>query len=952
MKAEIKLAMSLDPPAYIVGDINLYSVLSLRATYLSITHGNISESAKAYANYGLLLGLLEQKYKRGYEFADMGVQLAQKLNSKSQECTAGLLRGYWIHVWARHINGAAEVNYRSFVAGMDSGEIQFAAYNLFAVVFNRLFQGENLFDIGADIEKYWLISDKLKDDLLRISLAGCHIFIRQLSVEPDAEDSNALIANPEQIIYEGEVANFWTAVSAYYILRMHLACLTGQFDQGLDYIRKAEKVLNGSSGSTIYSAYFYYASLILLNVQSHLSPAEQHEAWEKISANQKQLGIWAESCPENFLHKYLLVEAERYRCLGQNKEAFDLYDQAIAQAKANQYVHEEALANELAAKFYLDWNKAKIAGVYLQEAYYCYVRWGATSKVVNLEIRYPELLRPILQPSPTLSNKPKTLGIPPNSATLVYAGTLYSSSSSSINQTLDFSSALRASQLLSGAIHLDALLEQLTQVILQNSGGDRCALIMPPREAQDMDSSWEVRAIAELSSISSRKVAERLRPYGDTGAGFRPERVQSQTTTLCSERLATHPDLPVQLIQYVKRTGKTFVSNSVPDTANSELPVVDEYLNQHQPKSVLCLPLIQQNTLVGIMYVQNQMTQGVFTDERLSLLTVLSTQAAISLENATLYHRLEGYNQRLEEQVTERTQELQANNVQLQQTLHQLQQTQAHLIQTERLSALGKMVSGIAHEINNPNNFIHGNLGYARRYFQNLFELIDLYEDPSVNTNTLAAKREEIDLVFLHKDVDKLLSSMEKGSCRIKGIVDDLQCFSGLDEAEHKNVNLHKRLDSTVLMVSHQLKLNDGVRKIKIIKDYGNIPSIHCSPSALNQAFFNIISNAIDALTEADDISNPTITIRTSQPDSQTLQIKIIDNGPGIAKSIQNQIFTPFFTTKDVGKGTGLGLAIAHRIVVATHGGRLEMQSEIGQGTEFCICLPTGHFNPHGLSRT
>lgn len=467
-----------------------------------------------------------------------------------------------------------------------------------------------------------------------------------------------------------------------------------------------------------------------------------------------------------------------------------------------------------------------------------------------------------------------------------------------------------------------------------------------------MDSSWEVRAIAELSSISSRKVAERLRPYGDTGAGFRPERVQSQTTTLCSERLATHPDLPVQLIQYVKRTGKTFVSNSVPDTANSELPVVDEYLNQHQPKSVLCLPLIQQNTLVGIMYVQNQMTQGVFTDERLSLLTVLSTQAAISLENATLYHRLEGYNQRLEEQVTERTQELQANNVQLQQTLHQLQQTQAHLIQTERLSALGKMVSGIAHEINNPNNFIHGNLGYARRYFQNLFELIDLYEDPSVNTNTLAAKREEIDLVFLHKDVDKLLSSMEKGSCRIKGIVDDLQCFSGLDEAEHKNVNLHKRLDSTVLMVSHQLKLNDGVRKIKIIKDYGNIPSIHCSPSALNQAFFNIISNAIDALTEADDISNPTITIRTSQPDSQTLQIKIIDNGPGIAKSIQNQIFTPFFTTKDVGKGTGLGLAIAHRIVVATHGGRLEMQSEIGQGTEFCICLPTGHFNPHGLSRT
>ncbi|MGB3532236.1 MAG: serine/threonine-protein kinase PknK, partial [Microcoleaceae cyanobacterium] len=386
----IKLLMVLETPAYITAKIELYTLFSLKAVHLSIEHGNVPESIKAYANYGLILTLSKGQYQRGYELADLALQLSYKFNSKSQRCQAGLLAGAWIQVWAKPITGAADINYQSFLAGLESGETQFAAYNLFGNIFNRLFQGEKLICIAEDIEKYQLIADKIKDKLLQTALAAAKIFITNLCLEEDTQEYNDLMIDAEKVIADGEASQTELALCLCYILRMHLCCLTANFEQGSYYRMKAESILNSVKGFTTYSGYYYYGSLILLNLYTGLSPKEHDNALQQIKSNQKQLKIWSESCSENFLHKYVLVEAEKCKILGKKAEAIELYDRAIAGAKENGYTQEEALGNELAAKFYLAWNKEIIASSYMIEAYYCYSRWGAKAKVAHLETHYPQ----------------------------------------------------------------------------------------------------------------------------------------------------------------------------------------------------------------------------------------------------------------------------------------------------------------------------------------------------------------------------------------------------------------------------------------------------------------------------------------------------------------------------------------------------------------------------------
>ena len=244
----------------------------MKAASLSVTHGNLPASIKAYANYGLLLGLIQSDYQKGYEFADLAMQLSYKLDSKSQECKAALLCGAWIHVWAKPIAGAAETNYQGFLAGIESGEIQFAAYNLYGNIFNRIFQGENLLSIAEDVEKYGSIADKIKDELLWISLAGAHIFTQKLCLTQIEQASSLSIVASEKTIQQGKTSQTWFGVCLYYILKMHLACLIADFEEGLQYEAAAGKILNSAIGFTTYSDYYYYGSLILLNGTVELSP--------------------------------------------------------------------------------------------------------------------------------------------------------------------------------------------------------------------------------------------------------------------------------------------------------------------------------------------------------------------------------------------------------------------------------------------------------------------------------------------------------------------------------------------------------------------------------------------------------------------------------------------------------------------------------------------------------
>ncbi|MBD1900835.1 HAMP domain-containing protein [Coleofasciculus sp. FACHB-125] len=306
------------------------------------------------------------------------------------------------------------------------------------------------------------------------------------------------------------------------------------------------------------------------------------------------------------------------------------------------------------------------------------------------------------------------------------------------------------------------------------------------------------------------------------------------------------------------------------------------------------------------------------------------------------FNELAQTNAELENRVEVRTAELS-------QTLVDLRRTQAQVIQTEKMSSLGQLVAGVAHEINNPVNFIHGNVTFVDEYAQNLLELVQLYQQEyPLPTPAIEAKIDEMDLEFLNEDMLKLLSSMKLGTERIREIVKSLRTFSRLDEADMKEVDIHEGIESTLLILQHRLKPKPDRPAIAVIRDYGKLPLVECYPGQLNQVLMNIVVNAIDALEETkanctyqEKKDHPDqITISTSVIDSQWVQIAIADNGVGIPKDIQQRIFNPFFTTKPVGKGTGMGMSISYQIVTEKHGGKLECFSTPGEGTEFVIQIP------------
>lgn len=285
----------------------------------------------------------------------------------------------------------------------------------------------------------------------------------------------------------------------------------------------------------------------------------------------------------------------------------------------------------------------------------------------------------------------------------------------------------------------------------------------------------------------------------------------------------------------------------------------------------------------------------------------------------------------------------------LQEAFNNLQMMQTKLVQSEKMSALGMLVAGIAHEINNPVSFIHGNIEHAHNYAQNLIDLLNLYREIySKPDSKITHLIEELEIDFVIEDLFKILKSMQVGSNRIRKIVSGLRTFSRLDEADYKEADLHDGLESTLMLLQNRLRGYGHLPSITVIKNYGKLPKIPCFSGQLNQVFMNILGNAIDAIDELyekreqhqESPVGGEITICTSMINSQWLKIAIADNGLGMPEEIRSKIFDPFFTTKSIGKGTGMGLSISYQIIVENHGGTLECLSNVGKGTKFVIGIP------------
>ncbi|VXD15113.1 Multi-sensor Signal Transduction Histidine Kinase [Planktothrix serta PCC 8927] len=393
---------------------------------------------------------------------------------------------------------------------------------------------------------------------------------------------------------------------------------------------------------------------------------------------------------------------------------------------------------------------------------------------------------------------------------------------------------------------------------------------------------------------------------------------------------------------------------AISDVYNEDLALChQEFLESLQVRANLIVPISQEFKLWGLLIAHECTDIRNWQTEELDILQQLADQAAIAIAQTELY-----------EQSRRAAQNEQAKAEQLTQTLNELQKTQTQLIQTEKMLSLGRLVAGMAHEINNPINFIYGNLMYASEYSQYLLNLIQLYQQhyPYPNSEIINYTN-TIELDFITTDLPKILESMQGGADRIRQLVLSLRNFARLDQADLKFVNLHEGIESTLLLLQHRLNINSDEPEILVKRQYGNLPRVECYASLLNQVFMNLLTNAIDALAlkmqgsnqsfSSSEQTQPFLEIRTTLKDDITtlpkIVISIIDNGTGIPNALLPHIFDPFFTTKPVGQGTGLGLSISYQIIVEKHKGSLKCLSHWGLGTEFRIEIPLRQSSPDAI---
>jgi PAS domain S-box-containing protein len=928
-------------PYALVTDASLTSLLLCKAVSISLERGNCDASCFAYAQLGALVGRRFGDYDAGFRFGQLGYQLVERRGLKRFVPGTYEIFGFFIMPWVKHVRVSVDLLRRSIDAALQIGDLTLGAYTCDSLNSLLFFAGEPLPEVQAETERGLAFAEKLRFGLVIDYITPLLALIRmfrglmpkfgclddgqfnELGIE-DRLSANPLLAN---------------AACGYWIRKLQARYIAGDYSAAMDAASKLQPLPWITVGVIEEAEYHLYGALARAAYYDCAPVSERPQYLDAIAAHHGQLQVWSKNCPENFENRVALVGAEIARLEGRHLDAESLYEQAIRSARDNGFVHNEAISYERASDFYRARGFEQFADLYLRNARYCYLRWGAAGKVRHLDAHHPGL-----------------------AMTDAYGG---KRAPPSPDQPIDVAAIVKASQTLSGEMLLPRLIERLMTIALQNAGAERGLLIL------------------------IRDGEPRIEAEAGTGQG--------KIEVAARHAAITRSDLPQSVLHYIIRTQERVLLD---DASADDVYSKDDYVRQRRSKSILCLPIVKQRKLVGALYLENNLTPFVFTPDRVAVLEMLASQAAISLENAHLYSDLQlqaGLLQRLpvsawtldpdgtpdfvnevwleysgqtldfvrshpeawmtavhpeDREAASRafwggvrsgrgfaieTRSLRAQDGSYRWHLQQavvlrdtegkvlkfvgtttdiddqrrvedaLRQAQGDLARINRVTTMGELTASLAHELSQP---ISGAV---------------------TNANTCLRKlgRDSPDLDEVRTVVARFARDAQRAADVIGRIRSQFQ--RGASHREVIDVNEINR-ETVALLRDEAARYNISVRTVLA----PDLPQIVGDRVQLQQVAMNLIVNSIEAMKGFDGIRELVIRSRRSE-DGQIL-VSVSDTGMGFPAQLAEQIFDPFFTTKP--HGTGMGLRIS-RSIIESHGGRLWAVGSPRRGATFHFNLPS-----------
>ncbi|MBE9228078.1 diguanylate cyclase [Phormidium sp. LEGE 05292] len=594
--AIMKIAGRMIPACYFTAS-PLFPLLASLQVKLSLQYGNSPISSTGYGDYGIFILNFQKDIATSNQFGQLAYSVASTAKDKSIQAVTFVPVGLHLYHHQHHLRDTLPILRAGYQAALEVGKLEYIGHNVHGFCVNSFWCGQILTELEPQIRAYRQMMLKL--DLVPIS-KYCLIILETILLLSNSAENQVFNIENDNDTWNSDFLNSddATRILYFYLHRASLRFIFGHIALAQTDAIQARQYIVGGTATICEAGFYFYDSLIALATVSE-SPKKLEIQLQQVEENQANLQLWATYAPMNYLHKWQLVEAEKYRVLGKKLEAIEMYDRAIAGAKANGYIQEEALVNELATKFYLSWGREKVAQVYLQEAHYCYLRWGATAKIQHLETQYPQFFVSERSPHlPTSRTSISTTGSTNNSA------------------VLDLSTVMKSSQAIASEIVLENLLQTLMKIMLENAGAQMGCLLLP------------------TSTTSSTLKNFSIAIYSNT------------STANLSLTQAIDLILPESVLHYVARTHESVILDNPVKSGNFSR---DLYIQSIKPLSILCYPLLNQGELVAIVYLENQVTTGAFTKDRVEFLQLLSGQAAIAITNAQLYTKVKHSEQQLKQ---------------------------------------------------------------------------------------------------------------------------------------------------------------------------------------------------------------------------------------------------------------------------------------------------------------